>query len=77
MIPAGDFGVAFLQTHGHFTALHMAAQNSHNECLQVLITNGAEVNAQLSDGTTALHVATRRYLLVEAMMILVLVNVST
>ena len=40
-----------------WTALHLATQNGHKDCLEVLIKAKADVNARNQNGRTALHVA--------------------
>eukprot|EP00944_MAST-04C_sp_MAST-4C-sp1_P006812 g6812.t1 len=37
--------------------LHIAAQNGHKEVVELLVKNGAKVNAQNGTGTTPLHMA--------------------
>ena len=48
------------QTGHGFMALYISAQEGHSECIQVLVSNGALVNAQSRGGITALHVAYRK-----------------
>ena len=40
-----------------WTALHWAALNGHKEVVQLLISNGADVNAKNSDGKTPADLA--------------------
>ncbi|XP_038061660.1 E3 ubiquitin-protein ligase MIB2-like [Patiria miniata] len=37
------------------TALHLAIDKTHDKCMEALVTNGANVNAQDNDGNTSLH----------------------
>ncbi|XP_038061729.1 E3 ubiquitin-protein ligase MIB2-like [Patiria miniata] len=37
------------------TALHLATNDTYNKCIEALVNNGANVNAQDSDGDTSLH----------------------
>ncbi|XP_022099973.1 E3 ubiquitin-protein ligase MIB1-like [Acanthaster planci] len=37
------------------TALHLAIDKTHNKCIEALVNNGANVNAQDKDGDTSLH----------------------
>ena len=39
------------------TPLHYAAQKGHKEIIELLITNGADLNAKTGRGTTPLHLA--------------------
>ena len=63
-VEAGHVDVAKVLLHVNAadwnkTALHIAAQEitEHVDVVKVLIQNGADVNAVLDDGTTALHFA--------------------
>jgi hypothetical protein len=40
-----------------WTALHLAAQNGHNEVVQTLLKNNAAIDEKQKDGFTALHFA--------------------
>ena len=44
-----------LKTIGGETPVHIAVERSFNKCAEVLVTNGANVNAQDLNGNTALH----------------------
>lgn len=41
-----------------WTALHIAARNSHRQCLKVLLQHGADANATALGGLRPLHLAT-------------------
>ena len=43
------------------TPLHDAAQGAHKEIVELLIANGADVNAKDEDGLTPLDLAVRRH----------------
>ena len=54
-------GTDLNKTKRNVTPLHTAAEYGHKEIVELLITNGANVNAYgLSNGLTPLHVATIR-----------------
>ena len=42
------------------TALHFAAMNNHVESIKLLINNGADLEAEDSQGCTALHLACKK-----------------
>jgi len=42
-----------------FTALHLACANGHKDVAELLLENGADVNAENKGGHTPLHIATR------------------
>ena len=42
---------------GHWTALHFAVQNGHNQIVNCLIKNGADVNVEGKNKCTPLHMA--------------------
>ncbi|XP_038061716.1 E3 ubiquitin-protein ligase MIB2-like [Patiria miniata] len=44
-----------LKTIAGQTALHMAIDKTNNKCIEALVNNGANVNAQDGDGDTSLH----------------------
>ena len=41
------------------TPLHLAAEMGYEECLNILVGNGARVNTQDSSGDTPLHIAAK------------------
>jgi len=48
---------ANLRAEDGATALHLAAQGGHLECVNTLLGCGADVNVSADDGTTAVHLA--------------------
>ena len=43
-----------------WTPLHWAASRGHKELVELLITNGVDVNTKTDDGSTPLHEAARQ-----------------
>lgn len=43
-----------------WTALHFAAEKGHVECVELLLREGAEVDARSLTGSTPLHLAAER-----------------